>query len=381
MLRPKSAYFWLLIGIAVLSAVFLTRALRPQPLPPLPPACSFECLYDGNVAVDIGFSPDNRRLAVVSADSHSRGYSTQTTFIYDVGTRTRQHEIGGGAWRCAWNAQGTQFATSTWNGFDVDVWNCKSWRRERRLTLGLSPRDQRIIDFMPPANLRFSQTGSLYLGLRYSGYDGYFPMLLRAEVWWSTSSIAQAESIGSCAVGPFDLSIAALGPDTRVVVSNEDADCTLEVMRVQDSGGKHFVKSEYHLSAAQAHGLRRAEICLSGSGQYLAARDDTQVCLFEVFDDHLALLSAQQDKEATTRSTAGVRRVDLSLDGRFAAYGSEHRIRIVRVPSGELVLDVNEEPACFALSTDGRLLALASPERKSILFFDIPQGSGAALAQ
>jgi hypothetical protein len=385
MFRAKSAYFWLLIGITALSAVFLTRALSPPSPPPLPTSCSFACPYDGNMAVDMRFSPDNRRLAVVSADPHSRYYSAQKTFIYDVATRTLQHEIDGGAWRCAWNAQGTQLATLTWSGLDVDVWNSKTWTRERRLTVGLSPSDRQIVQFFPvlPGTLCFCQTGSLYLAPTYGGWDGDVPALRGAQVWWNGSPKAEPEKIGSCATEPFDLSAAALGLDTRVVVSNEVADCTLEIMRVSDSGGKHIVKSQYRLSAAQAHGLRRAQICLSGNGRYLAARDETQqLCLFEVFDDHLALLSAQQDKAATTLPTAGLRFVDLSLDGRFAAYESEHRIRVVRVPSGKPVLDVNEEPAGFALSTNGRLLALASPERKSILFFEIPQdiphGSGGA---
>jgi hypothetical protein len=66
--------------------------------------------------------------------------------------------------------------------------------------------------------------------------------------------------------------------------------------------------------------------------------------------------------------------LDVSLNGRFAAYGSEHRVRVVRIADGQTALEIQQEPDSLALSPDGRLLAVASRQRKSILFHRIPQG-------
>jgi hypothetical protein len=256
---------------------------------------------------------------------------------------------------------------------DFDLWESKTWTHKRHLVLALSAADRKIVGFVPPAGVCFDRQGDLYCAEPYNGWDGLVPRLLRAKVWWNGSSSVDAESIGS-SNDAFDLSVSSLGPDTRVAVSNEEPVCTLEILRIQSSAGKRMVRPEYKLNISESHGLVMAWVCLSADGKYLVARDSAQLCLFKLFDDHAKLVYSRPDKFATLVTGAVQRVLDVSLDGRFAAYGSEHRIRVIRIPEGDSVLEVPQEPDSLALSPDGRLLAVASRQRKSILFYRITQG-------
>jgi WD40 repeat protein len=213
----------------------------------------------------------------------------------------------------------------------------------------------------------------LYTAEPYNGWDGNVA-LSRAEVWWNATSVSgEAVSIGTCP-RVFDVSAAPRGLDTRVVISNENAECTLEILRVQNPAGKRIVRREYSLNVSQAHGLVLAWVSLTNDGRYLVARDSAQFCLFELFDDQAKLVYSRSDRFATSETMLRKKVLDVSLNGRFAASGSEHRVRVVRIADGKISLEVQQEPDSLALSPDGRLLAVASRQRKSILFYRIPQG-------
>jgi WD40 repeat protein len=362
------------VVIAGTMLVWLTVRLLVPSSSEWHPRWDFEFPYDGNVAVDMRFSPDGRSLAVVSADARTKHYRKQSAWIYEVPSGKLRHEIEAGAWQCAWNADGTILAVAAWNGLDFDLWESKTWTHKRHLVLALSATDREIVSLVPPAGLCFDRQGNFYAAEPYNGWDGFVPRLLRAKVWWNgSSSVGDAESIGSSDAA-FDLSVSSLGPDTRVAISNEDRACTLEILRIQNSAGKQIVRQECKLNVSEAHGLLRAWVCLSADGQYLVARDNAQLCLFKLFDDHAMLVYSRSDKFATSVTGAAQRVLDVSLNGRFAAYGSEHRIRVVRISDGESVLEVPQEPDSLALSPDGRLLAVASRQRKSILFYRITLG-------
>ncbi len=356
--------------------VWLLVMLAPWS-PPSEPNWSFEFPYDGNVAVDMHFSPDGRSLAVVSADARTRRYRKQSTSIYDVQSGKLRHEIDGGAWQCAWNADGSVLAVGAWNGLTFDLWETKTWTHQRQAVVTLSATDQEIVvPSMPvmPLGLCFDRQDNLYAAEPYNGWDGFVPQLLRAKVWWRGGSpTGEAESIGSSG-NSVHLSAGPIGRDTRVAISHEDRVCTLEILRIQDPGGKRIVRREYDLNVSQAHGLVRPWVGLCNDGKYLVARDSAQFCLFELFNDRAKLVYSLTDKSATSEPTAGKSGLDVSLNGHFAAYGSEHRIRVVRIADGQTALEIQQEPDSLALSPDGRLLAVASRERKSILFYRIPQG-------
>jgi hypothetical protein len=81
-----------------------------------------------------------------------------------------------------------------------------------------------------------------------------------------------------------------------VVISNENAECTLEILRVQNPVGKRIVRREYSLNVSQAHGLVLAWVSLTNDGRYLVARDSAQFCLFELFDDQAKVVYSRSDR-------------------------------------------------------------------------------------
>lgn len=334
---------------------------------------SFEVPYDGNVAVDMHLSPDGRSLAVVSADARSRLFSKQATWVYEIPSGKLRNQIEGGSWQCAWNADGTILAVATWTGWDFDLWDTKTWAHKRQLSIGLSPVEKQIVRFVLPVGLCFDRDGNLYTAEPYNGWDGNVA-LSPAKVWWNATSVSgEAVSIGTCP-SVFDVSAAPRGRDTRVVISNENAECTLEILRVQNPAGKRIVRREYSLNVSQAHGLVLAWVSLTNDGRYLVARDSAQFCLFELFDDQAKLVYSRSDRSASSETMLRKKVLDVSLNGRFAASGSEHRVRVVRIANGQTSLEIQQEPDSLALSPDGRLLAVASRQRKSILLYRIPQG-------
>jgi WD40 repeat protein len=360
------------VVIAGATLVWLLVMLVPRS-PPSEPNWSFEFPYDSNVAVDMHLSPDGRSLAVVSADARSRLFSKQATWVYEIPSGKLRNQIEGGSWQCAWNADGTILAVATWTGWDFDLWDTKTWAHKRHLSIGLSPTEKRIVRFVLPVGLCFDRDGNLYTAEPYNGWDGNVA-LSRAKVWWNATSVSgEAVSIGTCPC-IFDVSAAPRGLDTRVAISNENAECTLEIFRVQNPAGKRIVRREYSLNVSQAHGLVLAWVSLTNDGRYLVARDSAQFCLFELFDDQAKLVYSRSDRSASSETMLRKKVLDVSINGRFAAYGSEHRVRVVRIADGQTALEIQQEPDSLALSPDGRLLAVASRPRKSILFYRIPQG-------
>jgi hypothetical protein len=373
---PTQRFVRLAICAVITGATVVWLLVMLVPWSPRPePSWSFEFPYDGNVAVDMHFSPDGRSLAVVSADAKSYRYGKQSTWIYEVSGGKLQHQINGGAWQCAWNTDGTILAVATWTGLDCDLWDTKTWVPKRHLSITLSATEKQVAGFVPPTGLCFDLEGNLYAAEPYNGSARFVPHLLQAKVWWNgRSPTGEAESIGTCAVAGFHLSAGPIGRATRIAISNEDPGCTLEILRIQDPGGQRIVRREYGLNVSQAHGLVRPWVGLCNDGKYLVARDSAQFCLFELFNDKAKLVYSRPDKFATLEPTAGKGGLDVSLNGHFAAYGSEHQIRVVRIADGQTALEIQQEPDSLALSPDGRLLAVASRQRKSILFYRIPQG-------
>jgi len=116
-------------------------------------------------------------------------------------------------------------------------------------------------------------------------------------------------------------------------------------------------------------------IRLTADGKYLVVRTRERCRLYRLFDDHAELLRSREDEiegHATSRVLGCV--LDVSLDGRLAAYSSTDRAEVIRLPDGESVFEVRQVLSPIALSPDGRLLAVADREHKSIRFYNIPQG-------
>jgi hypothetical protein len=296
--------------------------------------------------------------------------------VYDVPRGELRHRDEGAAWQSAWNADGSILAVGTWTGWNFNLWDASTWTHQAHLALPLAWSERPGVGgFIVPAGLCFDQTGNLYVAEPSSGYEppnAYSP----GVHIWSKREVASyhTESIGTaCSRAVIDMSASSRTPETRVVLANADAGCTLEVLAVQTRGGKPTVRRAYKLDRGQAHGLERPHVSVTADGKYLFARDSQQYCLFELFDDHASLAYAHLDKFDTTMPGAGVKGLDVSLDGRAAAFGSEHSIRVVRISDGASLLEVQQEPGAFALSPDSRLLAVPNQGRKSICFYRINQ--------
>jgi hypothetical protein len=280
----------------------------------------------------------------------------------------------GGAWQCPWNTDGTLLAVADFQGLEYDLWDTKSWTRKRHLSIPLSAAEKQIVRHLAPVGLSFDSHGNVYTALPYTGWDGSVPQLLRAKVWWGGDrAVENSKSIGGCDVSSVDLSVAPMGQETRVAISNENAKCTLEILRIQGPGGKRIVRREYALTAVEAHGLNLARICLTNDGKYLVGHDGFQLCVFELSDTQAKLVYSRPDKIATSMPGVLLHLFDVSLNGHFAAYGADHRIRVIKIPDGQTALEIEQEPDSLALSPDGRLLALISRKRKSILLYHVSQ--------
>ncbi len=97
-------------------------------------------------------------------------------------------------------------------------------------------------------------------------------------------------------------------------------------------------------------------IRLTGDGDYLAVRSLQRFRFFRLFDNHAELLISVDDQinYGTIESKLGSV-LDVSVNGRFAAYLSMNSV-VVRLSDGGLAIEVPLTQSCqFALSPDGAL--------------------------
>jgi len=293
------------------------------------------------------------------------------------------HEIENGARMCAWNSNGSILAVASLNGEEFDLWDSQTWVRKTRLSVGFSEYDKRAKTLLGTTILQlcFDRQGSHYtavsadtdVGTDVAPFD-------RAKVWWNASDgkgQIKAEQLGTFEA-PFDLSTGFLGPDTRVAISCMTPRTPVEILRIRKGpSGNRIVQRDYELSdlgPLESVSVWPA-IRLTTDGKYLVVRTTERCRLFRLFDDHAELLRSREDKidaKAMRRLLGCV--LDVSLDGLFAAYSSTDRAEVIRLPDGESVFEVRQVPSPIALSPDGRLLAVADREQKSIRFYNIPQG-------
>jgi len=95
---------------------------------------------------------------------------------------------------------------------------------------------------------------------------------------------------------------------------------------------------------------------------------DKSVAFYELLDDHAKLIHSQ--------GRQGVMQpfwpCGLSRNGRLAAYQSEGRVTVLRIPSFQTALQVDANPF-FDLSPDGRLLATEDDNRFATRLYRIPE--------
>jgi WD40 repeat protein len=347
------------------------------------PKAAFEIPYRGHSVYCMRFSPDGRNLAVVTNENGFGGAKEiQRTRVYRVPDGKVVHEIENGAWMCAWNSNGSIFAVASPNGEEFDLRDAQTWVRKNRLSVGFSEYDKRtkVLIGTTVLALCFDHRGSLYTAVSAdTDIGGNVAPFDRAKVWWKASDgkgQIKAEQLGTFR-SPYDLSTAFLGPDTRVAISCLDPETPVEILRIRKGPtDNRIVQREYELSdlgSPHSESVFPA-IRLTSDGQYLVVRTRERCRLYRLFDDHAELLRSREDEiegHATSRVLGCV--LDVSLDGRLAAYSSTDRAEVIRLPDGESLFEVRQVLSPIALSPDERLLAVADREQKSIRFYNIPQ--------
>jgi dipeptidyl aminopeptidase/acylaminoacyl peptidase len=369
-------------GLTALAAWLVDGPQRlhwPRPAPP-----AFEFLYRGHSVGCMRFSPDGRSLAVVTNENGFGGdKETERTRVYRVPDGSVAHEIEDGARMCAWNRNGSLLAVASPSGEQFDVWDTRTWSRKNRLSVGFLEADKKLKAFLSTTicQLCFDGQGDLYAALSVNtDMGGNREPFDRARVWWDASDgkgAPKAERIGSYFFA-FDLATATHGSEVRVAISCLDPDDPIEILSVRtEPDGDRTVKREYKLSELGPPNSLPTfpAIRLTGDGEYLAVRSLQRFRFFRLFDNHAELLISVDDQinYGTIRSKLGSV-LDVSVNGRFAAYLSMNSVRVVRLSDGGLAIEVPRYQSCqFALSPDGALLAVVDDERKSLRFYRVPQ--------
>jgi hypothetical protein len=328
------------------------------------------------VALDLHFSPDGHQLAVVLESIVTGENLKQWTRIYGVPDGKVLLEIANGNRRCAWSQNGSMLAVLHGIGVDFDLWDTRTWTRKQRVHLTVLDDMIRFGTIRPDdpnmlwvKRLCFDQHANLYVVQNsVAGELELPPHLVRPHAWWNEAGhLVEGESIGTVPATPtqYDISAASVGRETRLAIaycSGPPRSCRTEILRVHmDAGGKRTVGREYQLPEG-------GTVCLTPDGQYLAMLNRS-FCLFRLYDSHADLVYSRAVQPAMHTGSE----IDVSLDGRLAAYASRGQVDVVRIPDCRCMLVVRQSAHAIALSPDGRLLAVADPDRESIRCYRIPQ--------
>jgi len=263
-----------------------------------------------------------------------------------------------------WNRDGSKFALGQDRGRSLDVWDARSWKLERKLSVGFFNDENVHIEYKA---IRFDCRGNIYCTQRV-GRDGYAPTALQAKVWWPGST--KAEGIGS-KDEPFDVAVACVDDHTRVVISYQPRNnpTPVDVLNIrQGPDGRRTVKRDY-----QVPELHWPRIALTEDGEYLLAQDEKTFRIYKLLPDHAVLIHSRDAILHNISKLAEVRPV-VSSDGRLAAfcYGvrtADIHVVVVRIPDGEIIFDLPCKAIAFAFLPDSRLLAVGDLDSQAILVY------------
>jgi WD40 repeat protein len=378
----RRAKYWLggTLAVVVLSTT-TAWVLRVEESSHAAPA--FAMHFEGTSIESMRFSPDSRSLAIQTAETELGGtQAIHRSRIYRVVDGSLVHEFKGGAWLCAWHSESPVFAVASSSGEEATLWDTKTWALKRKLSVGFptAARNSATLLDSTMTQLCFDHQGSLYAALLVdTDIGGNIEPFDRARVWWNASEgkgEIRAEQIGTCGVA-FDVSTAFLDPDTRVAISCMGPAAAIEIFRVKRGvGTARPVQPEYNvvdIGAAEAP-TSCPSICLTRDGQYLVVRTLERCRTFRLFNDHAQLLWSKDDKleYGVMRGSLG-NVVDVSSDGRLAAYLATSSVKLLQVEDGKEVFVIpRERYTHIALSPDGTLLAVENPRQHCVSFFSTP---------
>ena len=351
----------------------------------------------GYQIIDLEFSPDGKKLAVVTFEVGPNDPAKwQVTRIVDVADGALLHAIQNGGWKCAWNNDGSLLATAEANGKDFNIWDTAKWKLKWHLTLTPQPAESQKDDGKKAGSTKgkgpepfkatsvdgpvsaipgivqrlcFNPQGSLFVVTFAEEIDSRFD-LSHAKVWWDPANPPeQALSIGSCG-GAWDLAAAISGIDALVAVSYGNP-CHPEMLRLGPA--MHAVVPHGKVDLAELpHPLAAPRLQLTPDGNYLLARDENFFDVITLSSTGPRLLHSITSK---TESAKGAmlfwKEVEMSRDGHYAAFASETTLHVVRIPEAKQVLEIKHKPCPFALSPDGSLLALADSDHRLVALYRV----------
>ena len=345
------------------------------------PSPDFEFEYAGNQVIDLRFSPDGQKLAIVGFElpppEPERAQVTRIVRVSDGGVI---HALLG-AWKCDWSANGSLFATASVNGTDFNVWETKKWGLKNHLSLlrpaGPSTDSASADDTKVPTpgivqRLCFDRNGSLFT-VSLAQDENSKSEANHAKIWSDPlAPSATAESIGSCG-GAWDFALAGAGKNSVIALFYKTP-CSPELLKFSLQSGKFKVEDKVALKDLP-HELVGPRIALSPDGKLLLMRDTESLDFFDLSSGSPRVVHSIKARAPIVRgSLLSFKQVEISRDGRFAVFDTEGHVNVLRLPDGKPVLTITHYPTPLALSPDGSLLALVDRGRHGILFYRIPGG-------
>jgi hypothetical protein len=306
---------------------------------------------------DLKFRPDGRQLAVLQQrDRKPDGIATILDF--PSGTVVRNiFDAASGV--MAWSSDGAKLAVGHTSANRVDVWDARSWRLDRSLSMRV-----RAVPGDDVYAIGLDCEGNVYAS---EGAADRGPLLSTdpsLNAWWPGSTIPQ--TVGSLG-DPFDLAVGCLADGTRVVISYDrgvDAD-TVEVWQVRrPAHGQSTVTKQYVLP-----GLHLSRIALAQDGTTLVAQDENAVRVYRLGADRADLIR-RLDAKLESRTFLSRARPAISPNNQFIAYScggrasshlEEAHVVVARIPSGEIVFAA-KQGAPLAFSPNSKLLAVWNRE-------------------
>jgi WD40 repeat protein len=351
------------------------------------PHAVFEFAFQGSEIRDMHFAPDGAAVAVVTVDSFFGKWIWRVR-IYGVADGKLLHELKGGALKCAWSPDGLLLAVARDNWPDVDVWDTRTWSLKSRLPL-VNPAKGRATTDEPlggliVSGLCFDRNGNLYVAEIYSNMNGFSHRVPHLTVWWGAGpDHSEIDPSLPYSYEDFSVSTGGVADEIRVACSYATQPLHIWTIRTRRNG-ERVIQPAFEVPKSSDNATHQAEsrlpklimasVALTPDGRYLAARDMERFYIFELSDEHVRLIHSREDP-FVTKTNPFVQLIDISLDGRLAAYRSKDRNTVVRLPDGKTALMVEGRSSPIALSPDGRLLAIADNTRKTICFYRIPEDS------
>ncbi len=167
------------------------------------------------------------------------------------------------------------------------------------------------------------------------------------------------------------MGVVSSGLDAMLALSYSTP-CPPEILNVSPRGKSIFVQGKVELKNLP-HPLVAPRLRLTPDGNYLVARDEQHVDVITLSSTGPQVVaSVTSPTKAVKGSMIYWKEIELSRDGRFAAFASDPYLRVIRVPDGKQVLEIVHKPCAFALAPDGSQLAVADHDFRSVRLYRLP---------